>query len=302
MSDDEKLFVTRYACVWLKKSSEEQTRHLIEAWQSAPRNLGVRRFRKKFLWKLKYDQPLGFVPGVRHTGGTKPPVQPLGQKDLSAMRGLEALGLCADGRLISWGRLFIKDEGSPPTPKPSQPCCISNDHFIASLPDHTDLLWEIEELIRPSSPGIYSLSKKKLNNIRGEPQLLVTLLERGLQHELPGEIKAQLLDQPSLRVIEGVVLEFSHPAELRALRRQPSLRRSIEQVLSPRHVIVSSRNVPALLKILKRRGVHLTLNEEKVETHRRRTHFLNVSPPFHEFESDKDTSSKLELLEKYRQL
>jgi len=33
-------------------------------------------------------------------------------------------------------------------------------------------------------------------------------------------LETRLLDQPSLRVIEGMILEFSHPADLRNLRRQ----------------------------------------------------------------------------------
>src|SRR5271157_2376023 len=101
LSHAETLTVTRQARAWLNKSPEEQTFDLIEAWQSAPKNIEARRFRKKLLWKLKYGQP---------------PVQYLTQKDLGAMYGLEALGLCNEGGLTAWGRRFIKNEGTLPTP------------------------------------------------------------------------------------------------------------------------------------------------------------------------------------------
>ena len=58
LSHAETLTVTRQARAWLNKSPEEQTIDLIEAWQNAPKNIGARRFRRKLLWKLKYDQPL----------------------------------------------------------------------------------------------------------------------------------------------------------------------------------------------------------------------------------------------------
>ena len=110
--------------------------------------------------------------------------------------------------------------------------------------------------------------------------------------------KLELLDQPSLRVSEGMVLEFSHPADIQNLRRQPNLRQHIEQFLSPRHILISTRNAPALFKILKRRGVHIASHKEEPEIQKRRTHF----PQKELLHSIGGTSSKLELLEKYKQL
>jgi hypothetical protein len=304
VSGEDKLIVTRQARAWLNKSPEEQAILLIAAWQNAPKNSGALRFRKKLFWKLKHDKFLT-------------------QKDLGALRGLEALGLYSNGRLTTWGRLFIKGDGDMPTPKPAEPCHIANDHFIAPLASHTDLLWEIENYLRPSSPGAYPLlwrtqsrraanfplAKKSLRGIQSDPQELIALMERGLRAPLPGEIKARLLDQPSLRLIEGVVLELSHPSELQALRRNPNLRRHIERVLSPRHILVSAYNAPALLKILTRRGVHIEMNEEKPEVPKKRTHFsrspsrsLDTLPKYCEFGEGRGGTSKLELLDKYRQL
>ena len=53
---DGRLRVTGFARRWLNKSIEEQTFDLIDAWQNAPKNRKTRQFRKKLLWKLKYDQ------------------------------------------------------------------------------------------------------------------------------------------------------------------------------------------------------------------------------------------------------
>jgi len=138
LGDAEKLIVTRQARAWLDKSTEEQIIDLIEAWQDAPKNIGARRFRRKLLWKLKYDRSLT-------------------EKDLGAMHGLEALGIYNEGSLTAWGKIFIQNKGALSTPKPLEPCHICGDHFIAPLDQHTELLWEIEEHLRPCAPGNYPL-------------------------------------------------------------------------------------------------------------------------------------------------
>ena len=160
LSQDERLLVTRQARAWLNKVADQQALDLIEAWQNAPRNHAARRFRKKLLWKLKRNRPLT-------------------QKDLSAIGGLEALGLYHEGGLTAWGKIFIKNEGALPTPKPVGPCHMEGDHFMASLPQHADLLWEIEKYLRPSSPGIYPLTRRAVRFLDGDPGEIIALLERG---------------------------------------------------------------------------------------------------------------------------
>ncbi len=89
---ENQLKVTRHARAWLSKTPEAQTFHLMDAWQNAPLNYKARQFRKKLLWKLKYEKPLV-------------------AKDLKAINGLEALGLVSDRQLTTWGEFFIKGEG-----------------------------------------------------------------------------------------------------------------------------------------------------------------------------------------------
>jgi len=270
--------VTRHARAWLNKTSEEQTFHLIDAWQNAPLNKKARQFRKKLLWKLKYDQPLT-------------------AKDLGVVNGLEALGLVSDNKLTAWGEFFIKGAGKLPTPKPVEPFKISEDIFIAPLPQQIDLLWEIEKHLRPISPGKYALTRRALRFHEKDPQVLIELIEKGLQAQIPGNTKAILLKQPSIRIAQGVMLEFSNPADLQQLRRQPALRKYIDEFLSSQRVLVSSQNVKALFQMLKRRGVYLNSNEEQPKVTKKRTHF----PQKVLLQPVGKSVPKLEIIEKYKQ-
>jgi hypothetical protein len=274
-----KLRVKGYARRWLNKSAEQQTFHLINSWQQAPKNRKARQFRKKLLWKLKYDQPLT-------------------EKDRGALHGLEALGLVSNGQLTRWGGFFIKGEGELPTPTPVEPCHIEQEQFTARLLQHTGLLWELETYLRPSAPGQYPLTRNALRYSSGDSQEWIPLLERGLGTQLPGPIRARLLDQPSLRMRKGILLEFSDPKELSALRRQPIFRKYVDQVLSPRHVLLLEGDASLFTKMLARRGVHLVLHEETEPPEKKRTHFAKASLLMPVGKS----VPKLELIEKYQHL
>jgi hypothetical protein len=278
--NERQIRVTRHARQWLNKTPEDQTFLLIEAWQNAPKNHSARRFRRKLLWKLKHDQPLT-------------------AKDLCAMKGLEALGLSIEENLTRWGRFFIKGEGALPTPKPTKACAIQGDDFIAPVEQHIDLLWELEEYLRPISPGRYRLTNRALHFFSGDPYELIHLLERGLQKEISSRTKAGILRQPSLKIMNGLVIEFSSPSELKQLRKQPNFRQYIEQYLSPTHILVSSTDAPRLMKMLERHGVYVTNHQEAhAETPTKRTHFSRKFIPV----PGGKAVPKMEVLEKYMQL
>ncbi len=274
-----RLRVTRQARRWLNSSPEDQALHLIEAWQNVPKNPKDRQLRKKLLWKLQYDQPL-----------TK--------KDLQFVHGLEALGLVRKGELTAWGKYFIKGVGALSTPKPLVPWSVQEDCLIASLPQHADLLWELENHLRPTSPGVYPLTKRALQFLPGDPHNLIALLERGLQGELPQPVRARILGQSSVQVRQGLVIEFSHAEDLKQLRRQPNLRKHVEQFLSPRHILVSAEESAGLLKMFERRGLFAAFREEPQETPKKRTHFQAKIPiqPVGKF------VPKMDVLNKYLQL
>ena len=287
---DNQLGVTRHARAWLNIPTEEQTFQLLDAWQNAPINFKARQFRKKLLWKLKYNKR------------SSPVDKPLTAKEMGAITGLEALVLVtSQAQLTKWGEFFIKGEGKLPTPKPVEPCVIHEDTFIATLPQHVDLLWDLEKHLRPASPGIYRLSKRALHFQSADPQVLIDLIEKGLQAKIPGRTKAMLLEQPSIRVAEGIMLEFSSPADLQQLRRQPIFRKYIEEFLSPQRVLVSSQKAKMLFDLLKRRGVYVNGNEEPPDvspskTAGKRTHF----PQNPMLQPLGKSAPKLEILEKYK--
>ena len=121
-------------------------------------------FRKKLLWKLKYAKSLTY-------------------KDLGTLNGLTALGLVSphvslypketcgvsEGQLTKWGEFFIQGKGELPTPRTKGRCTIHQDVFVASIPQHADLLWEIENHLRPNVPGNYPLTKRALHFYQGDP-------------------------------------------------------------------------------------------------------------------------------------
>jgi hypothetical protein len=279
LDGEKELTVTRQARQWLNKTSDQQAFHLLDAWQNAPKNLKVRQFRRKVIWKLKY----GLI---------------LTPKDRGSLNGLEALGMVQGGQLTRWGKYFIKGEGKLPTPLLLRPCHIKDKYFIAQLPDHIALLWELEMHLRPASPGYYPLACRALSFYSTDPEQLIMLLEQGLQDKIPGQTRALILNQPSIRISDGIVIEFSSPAELKELRRQPALRKYMEDFLSPQRVLVSKDKAGLLLKMLNRRGMYIDEGPDEKKTRRKRTHFSQKAI----LQPVGKTLPKLDLLQKYLSL
>lgn len=173
-----------------------------------------------------------------------------------------------------------------------------SENVNVSLPQHIDLLWDLETLLRPASPGVYPLTKRALHFSEGDPQILIALLERGLGGELPQPARATILRQPSVKVVQGFVIEFSDARALKELRRQPNLRKHIEQFLSPRHALVSFEESASLLKMFERRGVYTTFHEEPQEVPKKRTHFQSHTP----LQPVGKTVPKIDALNNYLQL
>ncbi len=262
LSDDPQPRVTRYVSRWLALETDAQAFRLLEAWQNAPRNQRERRLRRKLVWKLEWDQPLT-------------------QKDLRSINGLEALGLWKDGQLTAWGRLVIKGEGKFPTPRPENAWKIEDEHLVAPINGQIRLLWELEACLRPCQPGRYPLTERALFSAvnRENRDDLIELIERGMKEALPSHIRARILEQPTLQIMDGAVIEFSHSADLEALRRNPNLRLHFERVLSPRHVFLSAKDTPAVLRLLARRGIQLVSHQEPPPVQRKRTHFYRTPTP-----------------------
>jgi len=276
--------VSHFARQWLAMPPDAQALHLLDAWQNAPKNFAERRFRRKLLWKLQYDQPLS-------------------NKDLRSINGLQALGLCQDAQLTAWGCLLIKGEGECPTPPAQQAWQVEDDHLVAPLPSQVCLLWDLEAFLRPSAPGRYPLTPQALLSAvnQGERNDLIALLERGTRAPLPPAMRARILEQPSLHILEGVVIAFSHPSDLQAARRNPGLRRCFEHILSPRHAFLSAKDAPAVLRMLARRGVQVSNAQGQFPE--KRTHFSREIPipQASLLQPLGEAVPILQLLERYRQ-
>ena len=220
---------------WLDWSGEQQIHHLLEAWLTAPRNLKNRQLRARLLRRLQNHQP------------TRP-------SDQRELRALSALGIWDGQTLTPWGEIIL---GLRPAIMPAALAGWQVQGNILQVHPPLDwkLLWQLEAFVLPTGPFTYNLEKNRACQ-PGQAEKLVEILETGLRAPLPGDLRARLLGQPSLQTSTGLVLEFSDPAQLRQVRRSPTLRGHFERILSPRHILVDSQTAPRLLKLLERRGMY----------------------------------------------
>ncbi|MDI6770721.1 MAG: WYL domain-containing protein [Anaerolineales bacterium] len=223
---------------WISWSSESQTIHLLEAWQTCPHNPKDRATRRRLLKRLASGLPMN-------------------TRERRELPGLESLGICANGGLTDWGRVAL---GLFPAPTPIPPLAwrVENHRLIVPLPADWALLWELERFLAPETPGNYPLNAANLREAvqRGPAEELIAILERGTASPLPPELRAAILNQPVLNMTEGTVLEFSNPEELKQLRRSAVLREHFNHILSSRHVLVDAGNEPRLIELLERRGIY----------------------------------------------
>jgi hypothetical protein len=118
-------------------------------------------------------------------------------------------------------------------------------------------LWQLEQFLTPTAPGIYPLTDAALRLAAqwGSMEELRRNLEAGLGKELDPALAKKLLAQPQVHVISGLVLEFTDPNELRRLRGKPSFRRVLERMISPHHVILEPDTANVTLRRLQRAGL-----------------------------------------------
>ena len=231
---------SRYLHRWLALTADAQTMHLLKAWLRAPKNRKERIARRSMLLRLKKGKPL----------------IPRDQRNLS---GLQALGICDSEKLTAWGELLINKKGEMPSPLPQKNWYVKEDQLIIPFPMDWTLLWQLEAILQPLAPGVYSLKRQAIRRAvqLASPEKLIALLELGMQSPLPAEIKARILGQPNLTIFSGTIYEFSDPAELRQLRNSPILRKYFNHLLSPRSVHVLAKDETHVQKLLKRRSIAL---------------------------------------------
>jgi hypothetical protein len=240
---------------WLSWQADAQILHLIQAWKGAPKNHQERLLRKRLLLRLVHESPL------------RP-------SDFRLLVGLNALGVTHGGKLTLLAKAAL---GLQPFPSPVSPQSWWIEDQKLHIPHNPNwlLLWRLEGFLAPIAPFTYSLDEKHLRLAcqNGLAETLIEILEAGLGKPLPGDLRAGILGQPSLRLSTITVIEFSSPAELRQLRRSQTLRQHLDQLLSPRHAVVSVEKTADLLKLLQRRGIYTPDQNVDPPKVKKRTHF-----------------------------
>ena len=185
------------------------------------------------------------------------------------MNGLLALGVCDHNELSEFGSALLsgqKDLWLRERVKP-QPWAIEGEVLIVPYPPDWELMWDLETYLDPVSPGTYLLDNVNLRQAvqRGaldkKPSLSV-ILTKGLQGKPPQTLLHSLSGQPTIRILQGPVLEFSSSKEVLDLRKARGLRKALDRMLSPRHVALDPWTAPRLLRTLYRKGL---ISESELE-------------------------------------
>lgn len=221
---------------WLCWPDQQKVGHLLSAWVMAPVQLQTQKLRKDMLDRLQNGIELS--PAQRFQ-----------------LPGLQALGFgAAEGPPEP--RLATEPQEGPPTGLWK----MDRDRLIIPWPPDWRLLWDMEKYLEPMEPGIYSLDARALQQaaqrgaLDGAPNLAETLA-RGLGHEPPRQVLQRIQQAPTIRVLPGLVLEFSHPDILLKLRQGAAMRRDLAHLLSSRHVLLDEVHAERILRRLADKGL-----------------------------------------------
>ena len=250
LSDQVIPYPTYLAYDWLTWPFIEQMDHLLEAWLKMPESGKYQKRRADLLKSLAED--LGPDTHAKRE-----------------MNGLLALGVCDHNELSEFGSALLsgqKDLWLRERVKP-QPWTIEGEILIVPYPPDWELMWDLETYLDPVSPGTYLLDNVNLRQAvqRGaldkKPSLSV-ILTKGLQGKPPQTLLHSLSGQPTIRILQGPVLEFSSSQEVLDLRKARGLRKALDRMLSPRHVALDPWTAPGLLRTLYRKGL---ISESELE-------------------------------------
>lgn len=221
---------------WLCWPDQQKAGHLLAAWVTAPLQLQNQKLRKDMLDRLQNGIELS--PAQRFQ-----------------LSGLQALGFGEPGLALP-ERLKLEPQGGPPAGLWK----IDQGRLIIPSPPDWRLVWDLEKYLEPEDPGIYPLDARALQQaaqrgaLDGTPNLAETLA-RGLGQEPPVEVLRLIQQAPTIRVLPGVVLEFSHPKVLLKLRQGAAMRRDLAHLLSSRHVLLDDVHAERILRRLVDQGL-----------------------------------------------
>jgi len=233
---------------WMAWPFQDQLAFLVDAWQKAPEHPTNQRTRTNLLLHLQENNQLG----ISH------------RRELV---GLQLLGICEGQHLSPLGQALLngQDRAALSTPAPGL-WSIAGEHLVVPYPPDWSLAWELESYLDPVTPApaeacaLYSLQPTALRLAIQRGALLANptltdVLRRGLGAHPPDTLLSYLADVPGIRLVQGFVLEFSHPGDLKNLRRLPGLRRELDRLLSPHHVALDPWRGWSTLQRIHRRGL-----------------------------------------------
>lgn len=242
LDEDQPPYPTLLVEEWLSWPFLRQISHLLEAWVQTPGSEKYRTMRKELLKRIFKGVSLG----VSHR---------------QELVGLQALGICDGERLTRLGIVLLEgiDEERLIDQQPA-PWILENKKLLVPFPPAWAFLWQLENYFDPFAPGVYSMETPALRLAaqRGalEAKLpLLDILERGLGEKPPAWLIERLAAEPTIRIIPGPVLEFTHPEELKGLRESQGLRRELEHLLSSRHVALDPWRARRTLRQLHSQGL-----------------------------------------------
>lgn len=242
LSDDPTPYPTLLVEEWLGWPALRKIKHLLKAWVEAPSGQAYRNIRKELLRRLLQAEELSNFH----------------RKELL---GLQALEICDKETLSEWGKIILSETFSTHCLiETRQPWSMEGRHLVIPFPPDWKLLWDLEEFLDPTSPGVYALDAKTLRLAiqRGaleKSPSLVDILSMGLGARPPEEISSLLNEIPQIRIYPGYVLEFSHVDDLKTLRRSPAMRKVLDHLLSQRHVLLNPNEAEPVIRRLMRKGV-----------------------------------------------
>ena len=256
LDDSSRPYPTLLVDEWLGWPYHEQIDHLLKAWIQAPAYEKTRRLRADLLQQLQQGLP---------THSTQ-------RRELT---GLQFLGICVGEQLTELGAYLLGQFRTPYSWErivSTAPWERSGGQLVVPFPPDWKLLWALEAFFDPHEAGIYGLDEKNLRLAaqRGALQAspsLPEIIERGTGEPMPADLLHLLAGAPTIRLVRGFVLEFSHADEIKKLRKSPAWRRALEHLLSARHVALDPWQGYVLLRRLQKQGL---LSEQEL---------ANTSPP-----------------------
>lgn len=227
---------------WLSWPYYRQIVHLVNAWKSSPQNDEARRSRETILFRLSRGEPLTMAQ----------------RGDLPA---LQALGMCMGEELSEFGQAWINRAGLKRfQPPPNQPWTLDGNRLVVPPPPDWPLLWQLERYLDPDPGGNYCLTPTSIRqaNRRGAMDnrpSLIEILECGTGGAEIEQVHLISPHRPTARLVQGVILEFDRQEDIIRLRKSAKFRRTLDRVLSSRHIAIHNTQAHAILRHLYRKGM-----------------------------------------------